>query len=55
MEYPSATHLKLKSRKILFVKKIRFSCPIDFKFYTEHDSSITVLWSIFQNYYVTDK
>ena len=47
--YPSKTHLKLKSRKISFVHKICFNCPIVSKFYIEHGSITAVLCAKFQN------
>ena len=46
LRYPSKTHIKLKSREILFVRNsdnTPFSCPIVLKFYKEYGNIPVVL------------
>ena len=55
MEYPSDTHVKLKSREISFVHSMRFCCPIVLKSPIKHDSVIAMHCAIFQNDWVNKK
>ena len=55
IEYPSETHLKLKSHVIVFDHNIRFSCPTVLKFCTEHSSDTAVLCAKFQNDWIPNK
>ena len=47
--YPSKTHLKLKSCKILFIHNTYFNCTIVLKFYTEYGSIIATHSAKFLN------
>ena len=49
IEYPSETHLKLKSLENSFVHNILFNCPIILKVCTEQDSITALLCTKFQN------
>ena len=48
-EYPSESHLRLKSREISFAHNLLLSCLIVLKFSTGHGSITAMLCAYFQN------